>query len=89
VTLVPSKITMYLLDTIPKKKKIVELRIINHPSFTAVLTNKTRYPVSMNFNRVVTNVGDDKAVYRAYLENIPTGMRIRVKPRTLTFTRKN
>uniref|UniRef100_A0A2N9FAT4 Subtilisin-like protease fibronectin type-III domain-containing protein n=1 Tax=Fagus sylvatica TaxID=28930 RepID=A0A2N9FAT4_FAGSY len=62
---------------------------LNYPSFTAVLTNKTRYPVSMNFNRVVTNVGDDKAVYRAHLENIPTGMRIRVKPRTLTFTRKN
>ncbi|GMY22777.1 subtilisin-like protease SBT1.7 [Fagus crenata] len=38
---------------------------------------------------VVTNVGDDKAVYRAHLENIPTGMRMRVKPRTLTFTRKN
>jgi hypothetical protein len=37
----------------------------------------------------VTNVGDDKAVYRAHLENIPTGMRISVKPRTLTFTRKN
>uniref|UniRef100_A0A2N9EYS4 Subtilisin-like protease fibronectin type-III domain-containing protein n=1 Tax=Fagus sylvatica TaxID=28930 RepID=A0A2N9EYS4_FAGSY len=47
-----------------------------------------RYPVTMNFSRVVTNVGNDTAVYRVHLENIPTGMRISVKPRTLTFTRK-
>ena len=61
---------------------------LNYPSITAVLTNKTRYPVEMNFSRVVTNVGKDKAIYRAHLENIPTGMRISVKPTTLTFTRK-
>ncbi|GMY22782.1 subtilisin-like protease SBT3 [Fagus crenata] len=61
---------------------------LNYPSITAVLTSKTRYPVTMNFSRVVTNVGSDTAVYRVHLENIPTGMRISVKPRTLTFTRK-
>jgi subtilisin family serine protease len=61
---------------------------LNYPSITAVLTNKTRYPVEMNFSRVVTNVGKHKAIYRAHLENIPTGMRISVKPTTLTFTRK-
>ena len=61
---------------------------LNYPSFMAVLTNKTRYPVTMNFRREVTNVGNDTAVYRAHLENIPRGMRISVKPRTLTFTRK-
>ncbi|GMY22769.1 subtilisin-like protease SBT3 [Fagus crenata] len=61
---------------------------LNYPSITAVLTSKTRYPVEMNFSRVVTNVGKHKAIYRAHLENIPTGMRIRVKPTTLTFTRK-
>ncbi|GMY22783.1 subtilisin-like protease SBT3, partial [Fagus crenata] len=61
---------------------------LNYPSFTAVLTNETRYPVAMNFSRVVTNVGNEKAVYRAHLENIPTGMRISVKPKILTFTRK-
>ena len=55
----------------------------------AVLSNNTRYPVTMKFNRVVTNVGNDKSVYRAHLENIPTGMRISVKPRILTFTRKH
>ena len=54
----------------------------------AVLPTETRYPVTMKFSRVVTNVGNNKAVYRAYLENIPTGLRISVKPRTLTFTRK-
>ncbi|KAK4539170.1 hypothetical protein RGQ29_031944 [Quercus rubra] len=61
---------------------------LNYPSFTAALTTKTIYPVAMNFSRVVTNVGNDKAVYRAQLENIPTGLKISVKPRTLTFTRK-
>ncbi|XP_075643702.1 subtilisin-like protease SBT3 [Castanea sativa] len=61
---------------------------LNYPSFTAALTTKTNYPVAMNFSRVVTNVGNDKAVYRAHLENIPTGLKISVKPRTLTFTRK-
>jgi subtilisin family serine protease len=61
---------------------------LNYPSFSAVLTNETRYPVAMNFSRVVTNVGNEKAVYRAHLENIPTGMRISVKPKILTFTRK-
>ncbi|KAL0007207.1 hypothetical protein SO802_008709 [Lithocarpus litseifolius] len=64
------------------------IRDLNYPSFMAVLTNKTRYPVTMNFRREVTNVGNDTAVYRAHLENIPRGMRISVKPRTLTFTRK-
>ena len=54
----------------------------------AVLTNKTRYPVTMNFRREGTNVGNDIAFYRAHLENILRGMRISVKPRTLTFTRK-
>ena len=61
---------------------------LNYPSFTAALTTKTIYPVAMNFSRVVTNVGNDKAVYRAHLDNIPTGLKISVKPRTLTFTRK-
>ncbi|GMY22767.1 subtilisin-like protease SBT3 [Fagus crenata] len=61
---------------------------LNYPSITAVLTSKTRYPVTMNFSRVVTNVGNDTAVYKVHLGNIPTGMRISVKPRTLTFTRK-
>ncbi|KAL4615991.1 hypothetical protein ACB092_07G167400 [Castanea dentata] len=62
---------------------------LNYPSFMAVLQTKTRYPVTMKFSRVVTNVGNNKAaVYRAHLENIPTGLRISVKPRTLTFTRK-
>uniref|UniRef100_A0A2N9FNH5 Peptidase S8/S53 domain-containing protein n=1 Tax=Fagus sylvatica TaxID=28930 RepID=A0A2N9FNH5_FAGSY len=31
---------------------------LNYPSITAVLTSKTRYPVTMNFSRVVTNVGN-------------------------------
>ncbi|KAF3955215.1 hypothetical protein CMV_019540 [Castanea mollissima] len=62
---------------------------LNYPTFIGVLSNETRYPVTMKFNRVVTNVGNDKSVYRAHLENIPTGMRVSVKPRILTFTRKH
>ncbi|KAM3685794.1 hypothetical protein ACJW31_11G145900 [Castanea mollissima] len=62
---------------------------LNYPTFIGVLSNETRYPVTMKFNRVVTNVGNDKSVYRAHLENIPTGMRASVKPRILTFTRKH
>ena len=49
---------------------------------------KSSLLLDLNFGRVVTNVGNDKAVYQAHLENIPTGLKISVKPRTLTFTRK-
>ncbi|KAL4652109.1 hypothetical protein ACB092_01G209500 [Castanea dentata] len=46
--------------------------------------------LAQKFSRVVTNVGnDDNTVYRAHLENVPIGMRIKVVPETLTFTRKN
>ena len=62
---------------------------LNYPTFMAIFSNKTRYPVAQNFSRVVTNVGnDDNTVYRAHLENVPIGMKIKVVPETLTFTRK-
>ncbi|GMY22536.1 subtilisin-like protease SBT1.7 [Fagus crenata] len=61
---------------------------LNYPSFIVVLSYKTTYPVTMNFSRVVTNVGNDTSVYEAHLDNIPTGMKIRVEPSTLTFTEK-
>ena len=48
----------------------------------------TTYPATMNFSRVVTNVGNDTSVYKAHLENIPIGMKIKVEPSTLTFTEK-
>ncbi|KAM4082096.1 hypothetical protein ACJW30_11G143800 [Castanea mollissima] len=62
---------------------------LNYPSFMVVLSNQTTYPMSMNFSRVVTNVGYDTSVYQARLEDIPDGMKIRVEPSTLTFTKKN
>ena len=62
---------------------------LNYPSFMVVLSNQTTYPMSMNFSRVVTNVGNDTSSYQAHLENIPDGMKIRVEPSTLTFTQKN
>ncbi|KAL4600540.1 hypothetical protein ACB092_11G206300 [Castanea dentata] len=62
---------------------------LNYPSFMVVLSNQTTYPMSMNFSRVVTNVGYDTSVYQAHLEDIPDGMKIRVEPSTLTFTKKN
>uniref|UniRef100_A0A2N9FU67 Peptidase S8/S53 domain-containing protein n=1 Tax=Fagus sylvatica TaxID=28930 RepID=A0A2N9FU67_FAGSY len=61
---------------------------LNYPSFIVVLSYKTTYPATMNFSRVVTNVGNDTSVYKANLENIPTGMKIKVEPSTLTFTEK-
>ncbi|GMY22813.1 subtilisin-like protease sbt1.7 [Fagus crenata] len=61
---------------------------LNYSSFIVVLSYKTTYPVTMNFSRVVTNVGNDTSVYKAHLENIPTGMKIKVEPSTLTFTEK-
>ncbi|GMY22537.1 subtilisin-like protease SBT1.7 [Fagus crenata] len=61
---------------------------LNYPSFIVVLSNETTYPTAMNLSRVVTNVGNDTSVYEAHLEKIPTGMKIRVEPSTLTFTEK-
>ncbi|GMY22540.1 subtilisin-like protease SBT1.7 [Fagus crenata] len=61
---------------------------LNYPSFIVVLSNETTYPTAMNLSRVVTNVGNDKSIYEAHLKNIPTGMKIRVEPSTLTFTEK-
>ncbi|KAK1549088.1 hypothetical protein Q3G72_000401 [Acer saccharum] len=39
------------------------------------------------FSKVVTNVGDEEAVYHANLK-LPTGMKITIEPITLTFTGK-
>ncbi|XP_068658187.1 subtilisin-like protease SBT3 [Aristolochia californica] len=61
---------------------------LNYPSFMAVFTNGTGTPMVKNFSRVVTNVGDDNAIYHAVVE-IPYGMTIRVVPDTLTFSGKN
>ncbi|GMY22542.1 subtilisin-like protease SBT1.7 [Fagus crenata] len=61
---------------------------LNYPSFIVVLSNETTYPTAMNLSRVVTNVGNDTSVYKAHLENIPTGLKIKVEPSTLTFTEK-
>ncbi|KAF8410080.1 hypothetical protein HHK36_002602 [Tetracentron sinense] len=61
---------------------------LNYPSFVAIFTKATNSPTVKNFTRVVTNVGGDTAVYQAVLE-VPTGMRIRIEPNTLTFTGKD
>ncbi|XP_062025409.1 subtilisin-like protease SBT3 [Rosa rugosa] len=59
---------------------------LNYPSFVAIF-NKTDSPKAKNFSRVVTNVGDDTSIYRAFLE-VPRGMRITIEPNSLTFTGK-
>ena len=56
---------------------------LNYPSFMAIFNNET----VKKFNRVVTNVGDEEAVYHANLK-LPTGMKITIEPSTLTFTGK-
>uniref|UniRef100_A0A5B6ZMU9 Putative subtilisin-like protease n=1 Tax=Davidia involucrata TaxID=16924 RepID=A0A5B6ZMU9_DAVIN len=61
---------------------------LNYPSFVAIFPKGGSSPTGKNFSRVVTNVGDDTAVYHAVL-TVPTGMRIRTEPSTLTFTSKH
>ncbi|KAK1549142.1 hypothetical protein Q3G72_030907 [Acer saccharum] len=56
---------------------------LNYPSFMAIFNNET----VRKFSRVVTNVGDEEAVYHANLK-LPTGMKITIEPSTLTFTGK-
>ncbi|KAK1578604.1 hypothetical protein Q3G72_031561 [Acer saccharum] len=56
---------------------------LNYPSFMAIFNNET----VRKFSRVVTNVGDEEAVYHANLK-LPTGMKITIEPSNLTFTGK-
>ncbi|PSS19746.1 Subtilisin-like protease [Actinidia chinensis var. chinensis] len=60
---------------------------LNYPSFVTMFPRGSSTATAKNFSRVLTNVGDDTAVYRAVLV-VPTGMSVKVEPRTLTFTRK-
>ncbi|KAK9270766.1 hypothetical protein L1049_026349 [Liquidambar formosana] len=61
---------------------------LNYPSFVGTFSKGASSPTVKNFSRVVTNVGDDTAIYQAVVE-VPTGMTIRTEPSTLTFTRKH
>ncbi|PIA56498.1 hypothetical protein AQUCO_00700678v1 [Aquilegia coerulea] len=58
---------------------------LNYPSFIVILnnTNTTKYV----FKRVLTNVADSQSVYRAAI-GYPSGMKVVVKPTTLTFGSK-
>ncbi|KAF5197893.1 Subtilisin-like protease SBT1.3 [Thalictrum thalictroides] len=58
---------------------------LNYPSFIVILNNAntTKYV----FKRVLTNVADYQSVYRAAV-GYPSGMKVVVKPTTLTFGSK-
>ncbi|KAK1553716.1 hypothetical protein Q3G72_002528 [Acer saccharum] len=56
---------------------------LNYPSFMVIFNNET----VRKFSRVVTNVGEEEAVYHANLK-FTTGMKITIEPSTLTFTKK-
>ncbi|KAE8658829.1 hypothetical protein F3Y22_tig00116968pilonHSYRG00037 [Hibiscus syriacus] len=58
---------------------------VNYPSFVAMFS--TGSSNVKNFDRVVTNVGDEQSVYHAVVET-SYGMTFRVEPTTLTFTSK-
>ncbi|KAM7514350.1 hypothetical protein LguiA_003933 [Lonicera macranthoides] len=60
---------------------------LNYPSFIATFSKRRRSLNGKTFSRVVTNVGDEMSTYRAVLV-VPNGMRIRIDPSTLTFTRR-
>ncbi|WCJ35450.1 Subtilisin-like protease [Euphorbia peplus] len=59
---------------------------LNYPSFIGIFSNGTR-SLERKFTRVATNVGDDASVYTAILE-VPSGMRVKVEPSALYFTKK-
>ncbi|CAN0922445.1 Subtilisin-like protease SBT3 [Linum grandiflorum] len=58
---------------------------LNYPSLTAVFIGGSRAPRSKKFSRTVTNVGDERSVYRATLVDVPPWMRIKVEPSKLSF----
>jgi subtilisin family serine protease len=60
---------------------------LNYPSFNAEFFKRGKSIQGKKFKRTLTNVGDDVSTYTAVLV-VPDGMRIRVEPRTMTFTRK-
>lgn len=60
---------------------------LNYPSFIAFYSNKTRSMVH-KFKRIVTNVGDGAATYRAKV-TYPKGSVVTVSPDILTFKYKN
>ncbi|THG09362.1 subtilisin-like protease SBT1.6 [Camellia sinensis] len=60
---------------------------LNYPFFIAIFPKNTSSVTTETFNRVVTNVGDDTAIYRAVVV-VPSGISIKVEPSTLTFTSK-
>ncbi|KDP41709.1 hypothetical protein JCGZ_16116 [Jatropha curcas] len=60
---------------------------LNYPSFIAIFNNERNSSTLKKFSRAVTNVGGDTATYKATLHT-PPGMRIRIEPSALSFTRK-
>ncbi|KAF9599985.1 hypothetical protein IFM89_002020 [Coptis chinensis] len=58
---------------------------LNYPSFIIILNNTNT--TSYTFKRVLTNVGDSASTYHAAI-GAPLGMKIVIKPATLTFGSK-
>ncbi|XP_065882269.1 subtilisin-like protease SBT3 [Euphorbia lathyris] len=58
----------------------------NYPSFMALFSNGTS-SLQKKFTRVATNVGDEASVYKPILQ-VPYGMRVKVEPSVLAFTKK-
>lgn len=59
---------------------------LNYPSFIVLYNNKTASYVE-TFQRIVTNVGDGAAIYKARVDG-PTGSVVTVSPETLVFEKK-
>ncbi|KAI3460197.1 hypothetical protein Pfo_016860 [Paulownia fortunei] len=61
---------------------------LNYPSFVALFNFAERGMIlTRKFQRIVTNVGDGAATYKAKLE-IPENTTIRIRPQTLVFQKK-
>ncbi|KAJ8751897.1 hypothetical protein K2173_026110 [Erythroxylum novogranatense] len=63
-----------------------EPRELNYPSFIAMLANTSGTNTVKKYTRTVTNVGDDTSVYRATIENVPSGTKMSVEPSILHFS---
>ncbi|CAI9115795.1 OLC1v1016789C1 [Oldenlandia corymbosa var. corymbosa] len=60
---------------------------LNYPSFIALYKNGTKSVRTKRFERIVTNVGDGEAVYKAQVTS-PKGSLVNVYPETLVFGQK-
>uniref|UniRef100_A0A2P2NH68 Subtilisin-like protease n=1 Tax=Rhizophora mucronata TaxID=61149 RepID=A0A2P2NH68_RHIMU len=61
---------------------------LNYPSFMAIFSSEGKSSSLKKFRRTLTNVGNDASVYRAMVEHVSAGLKIKIEPTTLSFAHK-